>query len=451
MSQANQHAGNPLNRLSYLRSSPAFLTSALRSPKARFLALENLALLCEPPAKDGARHIATLGWEDVGHVISEAENVFKGVSGKDDSEVDGLALLGVEGKKTVGELSEEEKREYFVNQPALVFLGVDERSAPQSAQSLPLSKPDDNSTLETHSPYGIPYWALDVSRFKELKEKLLAGGEAGKREFADLRAGSQTMPAEEAAIGAEARSLVDWNTRNKFCPSCARPQRSIWAGFKRQCLPASPPSPSAPASPPCITRRGVHNVQYPRTDPVVIMAVLSPDREQILLGRQRSWPEKFYSCLAGFVESGESLEEAVRREVYEEAGVVCDEVGYFASQPWPYPASLMFGCYAVAREGQEIRCDLDNELEDARYFTRAQVLAVIENTQPMQLSREEVARLDGKEGISSASAEGKKDAAKEEALFRMPPSTAIANSLITAWAKGTLYTPTAKSQEGGKL
>jgi NAD+ diphosphatase len=158
----------------------------------------------------------------------------------------------------------------------------------------------------------------------------------------------------------------------------------------------------------------------------VIMAVLSPDRERILLGRQRTWPARFYSCLAGFIESGESLEEAVRREVYEEAGIVIGEVGYHSSQPWPFPSSLMFGCWGVAESATvdgDVRVDLDNELEDARFFTREQVLEVINSTKPMQLSREQVARLDGKEGAGgSEGVEEAKEKAKSEGSFLMPPA-----------------------------
>ncbi|GAA5972720.1 hypothetical protein JCM11641_002989 [Rhodosporidiobolus odoratus] len=446
-------AGNPLNRLSYLRSSPAFLTSALRSPKAKFLPLDSLALLSDAPTKeDSARHLAFLSWKDVEPYIGEADDVFKGVDGKNEDEFKALKVLGKKaeqfGKQMVSELTVVERREYFVNQPALVFLGVDERSAPESAQSLPLSKPTDSSTLESHSPYGIPLWGLDVSQISELKELALKGAEG--REFGDLRAGSQTIPPEEASVAAEARALVDWNTRNKFCPSCSRPIRSVWAGWKRQCIPGAAATSTSPADPPCTTKKGVHNTSYPRTDPVVIMAVLSPDKEQILLGRQRSWPAKFYSCLAGFVESGESLEEAVKREVYEEAGIVCEEVGYHSSQPWPYPSSLMFGCWAVAAPGQTIRTDLDNELEDARYYTRAEVLKVLGSSKPLQLSREEVKRIDGKEGAEEKKESGeekkgeKEKVEEEEGVFRMPPATAIANVLITAWANGTLFSPSTK-------
>lgn len=212
----------------------------------------------------------------------------------------------------------------------------------------------------------------------------------------------------------------------KFCPACARPIRSVWAGWKRSCIPGELSGQGTTAEPACVSRKGVHNFSYPRTDPVVIMAVLSPDRERILLGRQRSWPARFYSCLAGFVESGESLEEAVRREVYEEAGIVIGEVGYHSSQPWPFPASLMFGCWGIAESAsaeQNVRVDLDNELEDARFFSREQVLQVINSTKPMQLSREQVAKLDGKGAQDKETgAEAAKRKADDEGSFLMPPA-----------------------------
>jgi NAD+ diphosphatase len=211
-----------------------------------------------------------------------------------------------------------------------------------------------------------------------------------------------------------------------FCTACSRPLRSVWAGWKRTCIPAEPAAGGVEVEA-CSSKKGVHNFNYPRTDPVCIMAVVSPDKSKILLGRQRVWPAKFYSCLAGFIESGETLEEAVRREVYEEAGVECGEVFYHSSQPWPYPSSLMLGAIAVAKEGQTIRCDLDNELEDARYFTREEVLGVLASTE-IQLSRHEVAKIDGKEGAEGEEADKKK--AEDEQLFRMPPSTAIAHGKI---------------------
>ncbi|GAA5991743.1 hypothetical protein JCM5350_000592 [Sporobolomyces pararoseus] len=437
----NYYAGNPLNRLSYLRSSPAFLASALRSPKAEFLVLDNLQPLCEKE-QEASRRFVRLGWNQVEQYIGDAEKVFVGVDGKNEDVVADLAAIGHEGNKTVGELSHDEKRAYFLNKPALVFLGVDERSAPESSKSLPLSKPTDTSTLESHSPHGVPLWALDISKLSDLKKELLAEKEG--REFVELRAGSQVIPNDEASVGAEARSLIDWNTRNKFCPGCSRPLRSIWAGWKRSCVPGEPAGEGLEGGPACVSKKGVHNYSYPRTDPVVIMAILSPDKESILLGRQRTWPSRFYSCLAGFIESGESLEEAVRREVYEEAGVEVDMVGYHSSQPWPYPSSLMMGCWGIVKEGTSIRIDLDNELEDARFFTKQQVLEVIKSNEPTQLTREEVARLDG-----GRQNEGDEKKEKSQVAFRMPPATAIANTLVTAFANGTLFSPLANPNTPG--
>jgi len=165
-----------------------------------------------------------------------------------------------------------------------------------------------------------------------------------------------------AALGA-AKALLDWHARNGFCARCGAPTRPAAAGWRREC--------------------GACKAQhFPRTDPVVIM--LAVDGERCLLGRQARFPKGMYSCLAGFVEPGETIEEAVRREIAEEAGVACGEVAYLASQPWPFPASLMIGCLARATS-REIVIDR-SELEDARWFERAEVVAMYEGRRPDGLS-----------------------------------------------------------------
>ncbi|KAM0793796.1 hypothetical protein ACM66B_001212 [Microbotryomycetes sp. NB124-2] len=452
----NYYAGNRLNRLSYLRSSPAFLTSALESPKAKFLLFDNLSPLVNkspPPNNDkstssSVRRLISVEWKDVKLYISAddetAKGVFDGVDGKDDSKLGVVPRYKQEsfiGGKLVTDLSPSDVRHHFINQPALVFLGVDESNAPEEQKSLPVSKPTDDSTLESHSPYGIPYWALDVSSLSPLKELVLE--RHPDAEFGDMRAGMQSIPAEDAAVGGEGRALIDWNRRNLFCPACGGALRSVWAGWKRTCVPPNAAqlqsSNDVDERPACTSKKGVHNFNYPRTDPVCIMAITTPDRNQILLGRQKSWPPKFYSCLAGFIESGETIEESVRREVYEEAGIVVDEVFYHSSQPWPFPSSLMIGAIGVAKPGQTIRCDLDNELDDAQWFTREQVLQVISSTEPLQLSKEDVARMDDK--IETDNNKNKEGASggKKDVLFRMPPATAIANTLVHAWARNDYF------------
>jgi NAD+ diphosphatase len=152
------------------------------------------------------------------------------------------------------------------------------------------------------------------------------------------------------AMMAQAKSLLFWHDRHRFCSSCGAPSAMASAGWKRECAAC-----------------GAQH--FPRTDPVVIMLATRGDR--CLLGRQARFAPGMYSALAGFLEPGETIEEAVRREVMEEAGVRVGRVTYLASQPWPFPATLMIGCLVEAL-GDEITVDY-SELEDARWFTRAEV------------------------------------------------------------------------------
>jgi NAD+ diphosphatase len=156
----------------------------------------------------------------------------------------------------------------------------------------------------------------------------------------------------EAATIAYATAMGNWHRRHRFCANCGAPTEVGEAGFVRHC-------------PACQARH------FPRTDPVVIMLVVDPAADRVLLGRQASWPAGRYSCLAGFVEPGESLEDAVAREVDEESGVSVAQVAYRSSQPWPFPASLMVGFHCRYDGGEAVV--RDGELEDVRWFTRGQL------------------------------------------------------------------------------
>lgn len=178
--------------------------------------------------------------------------------------------------------------------------------------------------------------------------------------FAELRAAMSSLTPRDAELVATAKALVGWHSTHGFCARCGATTDMVQAGWQRTC-------------PDC----GGHH--FPRTDPVVIMLILHGN--DVLVGRSPGWPEGMYSLLAGFVEPGETLEAAVRREVFEEAGVEVAEVDYLASQPWPFPASLMIGCrgYAVTRD---IERD-PNEIEDARWVSRevmADVLAGLDTS-----------------------------------------------------------------------
>ncbi|XP_047448648.1 peroxisomal NADH pyrophosphatase NUDT12 [Mugil cephalus] len=166
---------------------------------------------------------------------------------------------------------------------------------------------------------------------------------------------------EEAGIVAQARAVLAWHSRYSFCPTCGSSTSLEEGGYKRSCLNSQ-----------CRSLQGVHNTCYPRVDPVVIMLVVHPDGNQCLLGRKKVFPVGMFSCLAGFVEPGETMEDAVRREVEEESGVTVGPVQYVSCQPWPMPSNLMIGCIAVAMT-TDIKVD-ENEIEEARWFSRQQVV-----------------------------------------------------------------------------
>ncbi len=170
--------------------------------------------------------------------------------------------------------------------------------------------------------------------------------------FESLRFLGTRLPLDEANLIAHARALVMWHASQSFCGVCGAAALPEAAGNTRRCV-----------NPDCGTEI------FPRTDPAVI--VLVHDGERCLLGRQSSWPENRYSTVAGFVEPGESLEDAVRREVYEETNVRVGSVHYHSSQPWPFPSALMLGFIAEATSSDIILND--GELEDAQWFTREQL------------------------------------------------------------------------------
>jgi len=175
-------------------------------------------------------------------------------------------------------------------------------------------------------------------------------------ELRELRPLAPMLPADSASLLAYARALVLWRARHQYCGVCGMANVQARAGHVMRC-----------------SRPGCNTETFPRLDPAIIVLVTDASGERALLGRQAAWPEGRYSTIAGFVEPGESLEEAVVREVAEETGVQVGEVSYDSSQPWPFPSSLMLGFHAVARsEAITLR---DGELQDARWFTRADVAA----------------------------------------------------------------------------
>jgi NAD+ diphosphatase len=197
-------------------------------------------------------------------------------------------------------------------------------------------------------------------------------------ELVSVRDIAPRLAQDDGGLIAYAAALLNWHRRHRFCSVCGNPSGIEEAGLLRRC-------------PAC----GAEH--HPRTDPVVIMLVVDEERDRVLLGRQPSWPPGRYSALAGFVEPGESLEDAVAREVYEESGVEVAGARYDSSQPWPFPSSLMLG-FTVGYVGGEAVAS-DGELEDARWFSRAEL----------------------------------SEAAAGRGELRLPPPVAIARRLIDTW------------------
>lgn len=193
----------------------------------------------------------------------------------------------------------------------------------------------------------------------------------------DARVAGATLAGGRAAIVAQARSVLDWHRRHGFCAACGAPTRIEKAGYSRQC-------------------DGCGAEHFPRVDPVVIM--LAEKDGHALVGRGPNFPAGFFSALAGFVEPGESLEEAVQRELFEEAGIHVHDVRFGASQPWPFPSSLMMGAFATA-DGFELALDA-SEIAEARWVSREEVRAALSG----------------------------------QADWKAPPPLAIAHWLLARWA-----------------
>lgn len=248
-------------------------------------------------------------------------------------------------------LADDAQRPVFVtlDHPALadcreapIFLGLTSEG-PRFAADLALWQPqEDAATIGEFTDASQQYHpAFPASRFVEVR---------------GIMAGLSLVEGECVAVG---RALQSWHNTHRFCSNCGAPTLPELSGWQRDC-------------PACATKH------FPRTDPVVIMAITRGD--ELLLGRGPSWPERMYSLLAGFVEPGETIEAAVRRETMEESGITVGRVDYVTSQPWPFPMSLMFGCWGEASD-DTITID-SNELADARWVSRDEVHRILRGEHP---------------------------------------------------------------------
>jgi len=238
------------------------------------------------------------------------------------------ALIDLKGQASIDWRSAEEIREFLSDDVPFIFLGLAD---------------------------SIAHFAIDVSIIDNPKR--LPNTDWGK--FIDVRSVAAQVSPGDAASLAQARSMIDWHNRHGFCAVCGTKTRAQELGYSRICGDES-----------------CGATHFPRTDPVAIMMVTKGDK--CLLGQGLNFPSDFFSCLAGFIEPGETIEQGVRREVQEESGIIVEAVRYHASQPWPYPSSLMIGCFAEA-VSEEITVD-KTELGDARWFTRDDVRQMLANS-----------------------------------------------------------------------
>ncbi|EJU02047.1 hypothetical protein DACRYDRAFT_116428 [Dacryopinax primogenitus] len=411
------HSSPPINRLSYLRHSTVFLNIALTHPRALFTLFHT-----GRPLLTGGK-AAHVPFDRISPLVGQAPYFGQGEKEGESAE---------KGKWT-------EACRFRDRGVPLVFLGVLED---EGAALLPS---EEVKQIASHEEIkGVPYWAVDLS---DVDESWVQGVEELKDgKWSEPRSATSTYSHFDGAVFAVARSVVDWNARNGFCPACGGEGFSLWGGWKLGCSSNLPwaKNKNPYKGGPCPSGKGLHNFAHPRTDGVIIVAVVreSPtgEGEDILLGRQKSWPKGMYSTLAGFLEPGESVEDAVRREILEESGIVVGYVRYHSSQPWPYPANLMMGCYAraevptsAASDTQNpragIRLDLDNELEDARWFTRAEIRSILGDPDGTIIRQAPPAN-----GAVSESTVRTEEGMK----VRVPPRTAIAGVLISEWAAGNM-------------
>lgn len=274
--------------------------------------------------------------------------------------VKGRVLVSFDQDKPRGLMSEAELAAFAPKMPFTTLLGFD-GTKPRLA--VPLGVDPDDETLELPQGYKL------VDFRSLVMQSLLSHEELGQM--------------------AQGAAYLAWHASARFCGRCGSRTEMRGGGVKRYC-------------PSC------ERDQFPRTDPVVIMLAIAGDR--CLLGRSPHFPPGMYSALAGFVEAGETIETAVRRETFEESGIRVGRVRYHATQPWPFPHTLMIGCYGEALESDIVRDD--GELEDCRWFTRGEIIAILNGDGPTR-----------------------DDGSPE---FFTPPRYAIASRLVSDWALGSV-------------
>ncbi len=469
----NYFSGSKLNRLSFLRTNYDFLNLALKHKSTRFIIFRDR----KPAVKYIKDNESTsdlkkyenqkkgklqfFNYETVKTIIGDPFIKDEEVMIKEwDSSIYKpiLVFMGIDEEVKDKELSISYKNEkanidyigraYF----ALDISDVSKGEIIEEVSDVPIKDSSieviekKNSELENHSEdFEFSYdYKLQFDNGKQIDEeisKLLENFNGNGIEFSPVGYQNLLLDQNDAALFSHGIIYIDWNTRNKFCSGCGSRQMSINGGNKLICPSTDQAKtfltikdekiglvkiPRRKPGKDCPTRGVLTNTHFPRTDVVIIVATINSTGDKLLLARNKRFPKKFklYSCVAGFIEPGESIEDATRREIWEETGVVASKVVIHSTQPWPFPANLMLGCIAQtdgSNDGkEEILLEHDTELLDAKWFDfdvvkKALLISKNATDSNFKLSKE---LIDEKKEI--------------DGILSIPPPNAIAHTLIDA-------------------
>lgn len=414
----NYFGASFINRLSFLRSNYDFLHQAIIHPCTKFLVCDRLT----PPISKIKVQTDTIGADDdkkkqlPPFATRPALNKLEYLKYKDVKDFIGEPYKVPEEKQI--KAWDSSKNATGIGKPIIVFLGIEEiKNTNHSDKLFTFSQPG-SGTYQ-----GIPYFAVDISESYLKSENLLNASKAIKKDSpvsaffgkGPFNPFAVRLSADESGLFAQARQYIDWNSRNRYCAGCGLPVMSINGGTKLLCPETDK---GIPKTEKCETRGTISNLQFPRTDTSIISAVINYDGDKMLLGRGKRFPPGVFSCLAGFLEPAETIEDCVRREVWEESGVTVGRVVTYSTQPWPFPANIMVGCIAQVTDPSEnahkIHLGHDPELADAQWFSFDTLREVLN------------------------SSESEKKSAMEKGELGLPPPEAIGWILINAVVNGRI-------------
>lgn len=361
-----------VNRVSFLREDAEFITNAVFHPSTRFIFYEHGNPLVNKEAESNRLVILTNGNDQLRTV--EGDHVAatsRGLVSEDPRWAEILQTWANDNKAQNADMRDPGK-------PSFLFLGLKDQSVGVDLQQLKFEETE--KYLDHQGRYsGIPYFAVDLSTSPAvsdwIKKHIVAHGEVAETLliYTSSRKHTMAFTQDESALFSHGKMYFDWLGRNRFCPGCGTKVIPIHAGGKLKCTNDASVQDGEHTQHECpVKNTSVSNVSFPRTDAVVITAITDVARTKMLLSLNKRYAfTKMYSCTSGFMEPSETVEVATKREIWEETGVVCNDIQIVMTQPWPFPANLMIGCVATVEfngENEVIHLGHDRELADARWF-----------------------------------------------------------------------------------